>query len=132
MLFQNLEVLGIYYDTIWTYVCCNFRHCKLHTHIQACIFLKCETYTGEILIWRHIVGVLSEKPQNTHNLTSLFLNGCLGWKFKNCWNDWLVIYAASRAITNFPSVDRSAMWFITITIRLEVEMGNAFLAARVF
>ena len=38
MLFQNLDVLGRYYDTIWTYVCCNFRHCKVHTHIQACIF----------------------------------------------------------------------------------------------
>ena len=32
-----------------------------------------KTYTGEILIWRHIDGVVSEKPQNTHNLTSYFL-----------------------------------------------------------
>ena len=31
-----------------------------------------KTYTGEILIWRHIDGVLSEKPQKTHNLNSLF------------------------------------------------------------
>ena len=50
-------------------------------------FLNTKTYTGEILIWRHIDGVVSEKPQNTHNLTSLYFNGCLGWKFKNCWND---------------------------------------------
>ena len=68
----------------------NFRHCKVHTHIQACIFLECENLYGWtfFLIWRHIDGVLSEKSQNTHNLNSLFFNGCLGWKFKNCWNDW--------------------------------------------
>ena len=46
-----------------------------------------KTYTGEILIWCHNDGVLSEKPQNTHNLNGLFLNCCLGWIFKNCWND---------------------------------------------
>ena len=51
-------------------------------------FWNAKTYTGEILIWCHIDGVLSEKPQNTHNLNCLFFNGCLGWKFKNCWNDW--------------------------------------------
>ena len=51
-------------------------------------FCNAKTYTGEILIWCHIDGVLSEKPQNTHNLNCLFFNGCLGWKFKNCWNDW--------------------------------------------
>ena len=50
-------------------------------------FWNAKTYTGEILIWCHIDGVLSEKPQNTHNLNCLFFNGCLGWKFKNCWND---------------------------------------------
>ena len=51
-------------------------------------FWNAKTYTNEILIWRHIDGVLSEKPQNTHNQYSLFFNGCIGWKFKNCWNDW--------------------------------------------
>ena len=51
-------------------------------------FWNAKTYTGEILIWCHIDGILSEKPQNTHNLNCLFFNGCLGWKFKNCWNDW--------------------------------------------
>ena len=51
-------------------------------------FWNAKTYTGEILIWCHIDGVLSEKPQNTHNLNCLFFNGCLGWKFKNSWNDW--------------------------------------------
>ena len=51
-----------------------------------------KTYTGEILIWCHIDGVLSEKPQNTHNLNCLFFNGCLGWKFKNCWNDCYIVY----------------------------------------
>ena len=50
-------------------------------------FWNAKTYTGEILIWCHIDGVLSEKPRNTHNLNCLFFNGCLGWKFKNCWND---------------------------------------------
>ena len=52
-------------------------------------FWNAKTYTGEIFIWCHIDGVLSEKPQNTHNLNCLFFNGCLGWKFKNCWNDCL-------------------------------------------
>ena len=51
-------------------------------------FRNAKTYTGEILIWCLIDGVLSEKPQNTHNLNSLFFNGCLSWKFKNWWNDW--------------------------------------------
>ena len=61
-------------------------------------FWNAKTYTGEILIWCHIDGVLSEKPQNTHNLNCLFFNGCLGWKFKNSWNDcvafliWLIIH----------------------------------------
>ena len=50
-------------------------------------FWNAKTYTGEILIWCHIDCVLSEKPQNTHNLNCLFFNGCLGWKFKKCWND---------------------------------------------
>ena len=54
-------------------------------------FWNAKTYTDEILIWRHIDGVLSEKPQNTHNLTSLFFNGCLDWKLKNCWNDWNIL-----------------------------------------
>ena len=64
-------------------------------------FWNAKTYTGEILIWRHIDGVLSEKPKNTHHLTSLFFNGCLGWKFKNCWNDctvslwWLILNGVS-------------------------------------
>ena len=53
-------------------------------------FWNAKTYRGEILIWRHIDGVFSEKPQNTHNLTSLFFNSYLGWKFKNCWNDWYI------------------------------------------
>ena len=53
-------------------------------------FWNAKTYKGEILIWRHTDGVLSEKPKNTHNLNSLFFNGCLGWKFKNWWNDWYV------------------------------------------
>ena len=56
-------------------------------------FWNAKTYTGEILIWRHIDGVLSEKLQNTHNLPSLFFNGCLAWKFKNCWNDCTVLMA---------------------------------------
>ena len=51
-------------------------------------FWNAKTYRGEILIWCHIDSVLSEKPQDTHNLNCLFFNGCLGWKFKNCWNDW--------------------------------------------
>ena len=46
MLFQNLDVFGRYYNTIWTYVCCNFRHCRVHTHLQASIFLKCENLYG--------------------------------------------------------------------------------------
>ena len=45
-------------------------------------FWNAKTYTGEILIWHHIDGVLSEKPQNVHDLTSLYFDGCLGWKFK--------------------------------------------------
>ena len=89
MHFLNLDGLGRYNDIIWTYACYNFRHCKVHTHIQAWIFWNAKTYTGEILLWCNIDGVLSEKPQNTHNLNCLFFNGCLGWKFKNCWNDWL-------------------------------------------
>ena len=35
MLFLNLDGLGRYNDIILTYVCSNFRHCKVHTHIQA-------------------------------------------------------------------------------------------------
>ena len=46
MFFQNLDVMGRYNDIIWTYVCSNFRHCKVHTHIQACIFLECENLYG--------------------------------------------------------------------------------------
>ena len=50
-------------------------------------FWNLKTYTGEILIWCHTDGVLSEKHQNAHNINTLFFNGWLGWKFKNCWND---------------------------------------------
>ena len=46
MLFLNLYVLVRYNDIIWTYVCYNFRHCKVHTQIQACIFLACEYLYG--------------------------------------------------------------------------------------
>ena len=51
-------------------------------------FWNAKTFKGEIFIWRHIDGVLSEKPQNTHNLNSLFFNGCLSWKFKTLM-EWL-------------------------------------------
>ena len=61
-------------------------------------FWNAKTYTGEILIWRHIDGVLSEKPQNTRNQYSLFFNGCLDWKFKNCWNDCIKSTDTSRGI----------------------------------
>ena len=63
-------------------------------------FWNAKTYTGEILIWCHIDGVLSEKHQNTHNLNCLFVNGCLGWKFKNCWNDWRVIWLGDTKVKN--------------------------------
>ena len=89
ILFQNVDVLGWYNDIIWTYVCCNFRHCKVHAHIQASIYLKCENVYGwNFNMTSHWWRPLRKKTQNTHNLNSLFFNGCLGGKFKNCWNDW--------------------------------------------
>ena len=41
-------------------------------------FWNAKTYDGEILILRHTDGVISEKPENTHNLNSLIFNSCLG------------------------------------------------------
>ena len=46
MFFQNLDAMGRKNDIIWTYVCSNFRHCKVHIHIQACIFLECKNLYG--------------------------------------------------------------------------------------
>ena len=62
-------------------------------------FWNAKTYTGEILIWCHIDGVLSGKHQNTHNLNCLFFNCCLGWKFKNCWNDWYILPSIDYCLT---------------------------------
>ena len=87
MLFLNLDGLGRYNYIILTYVCYNFAIARFIPIFKLEYFWHANTYTGEILIWCHIDGVLSEKPQNTHNLNCLFFNGCLGWKFKNCWND---------------------------------------------
>ena len=71
-------------------------------------FWNAKTYTGEILTWRHIDGVLSEKPQNAHNLTSLFFNGCLGWKFKNCWNDCWLLFG------QFRNLKKQCIWQATM------------------
>ena len=38
--------LGTFSILPLTYVCNNFRHCKVHTHIQAWIFLECENLYG--------------------------------------------------------------------------------------
>ena len=70
-------------------------------------FWNAKTYTDEILIWCHIDGVLSEKPQNTHNLNCLFFNGCLGWKFKNCWNDCVFLFhflPVLYTVVNYPNI----------------------------
>ena len=38
--------------------------------LKLAYFWNGKTYTGEILIWRHTDGVLSEKHQNTYNLNT--------------------------------------------------------------
>ena len=103
-------------------------------------FWNAKTYTGEILIWCHIDGVLSEKPQNTHNLNSLFFNGCLSWKFKNWWNDWAVHYCQvicrvsstdqiylrcdkfDRSMTRGKLLDNDTQLFIFITILIMTQL----------
>ena len=66
MLFLNLDGLGRYNDIILTYVCYNVRHCKVHTHIKAWIFLECENLYG----WNFSIDVTlivsSQKNLKTH------------------------------------------------------------------
>ena len=88
MLFLNLDGLGDIMTSFWPMCVITSAIARFIPIFKLEYFWNAETYTGEILIWCHIDGVLSEKPQNTHNLNCLFFNGCLGWKFKNCWNDW--------------------------------------------
>ena len=71
---------------------------------------------GHPTIWRQIDGVLSEKPKNTHNLTSLFFNGCLGRKFKKLL-EWLTGQFFDCSPSNIVTV-------YNYTIMLAVNVGH--------
>ena len=101
MLFLNLDGLGDIMTSFWPMCVITSAIARFIPIFKLQYFWNAKTYTGEILIWCHIDGVLSEKPQNTHNLNCLFFNGYLGWKFKNCWNDCIVISNTKRVNIDF-------------------------------
>ena len=68
--------------------------CLMHAAYSNIASVVAKVHT-DLHVVCNIYGVLSEKPQNTHNLNSLFFYGCLGGKFKNCWNDWYITYHMS-------------------------------------
>ena len=71
MLFQNLDVLCRYNDVIWTYVCFNFRHCKDHTHIQACIFSAPEP-KAQVHYCDHALSVVRRPSLLTFHIFDFF------------------------------------------------------------
>ena len=75
-------VLGDIMTSIWPMCVLTSAIARFIPIFKLKYFWNAKTYTGEILIWCHIDGVLSEKPQNTHNVNCLFFNGCLGWNSK--------------------------------------------------
>ena len=88
MLFLNLDGLGRYNDIILTYVCYNFRHSKVHTHIQAWIFLECENLYG----WNF--NMMSHwwcplRKTSKHTWSKLFIFQWLPWLKIQKLLEWL-------------------------------------------
>ena len=88
MLFLNLDGLGRYND-FWPMCVITSAIAGKYPYSSSNIFGMRKLIRVKFNMMSHWWCPL-RKNSKQHNLNCIFFNGCLGWKFKNCWNDCVV------------------------------------------